>query len=438
MVLCCTQATTAFSLTLNTKIEMSQLELSILFFLQLAVILMTCRAVGALAKYIGQPQVVGEMIAGVLLGPSLLGLLFPDLYQGLFPKESKPLLFAVSQVGLSLYMFLVGTEFRTEHFASRAKTAVSVSVAGMLAPFILGGALGVWFFYEGSLFPEKVKWFEAVLFMGASLCITAFPMLARIIVENKLAGTALGTLAIAAGAIDDVAAWCMLAIVLSSFAAEWSTAALAIGGGTVFAFVVLVAVRPALRWLTPLAEKEKQLTPGQLVFVLSLLMFASFVTDRIGVYAVFGAFLLGCAMPRGVVTDDLKAKLEPLTVSLLLPLFFTFSGLNTRLDLVTTPYLIFISVVVLLAATLGKGGACWAAARLAGEDQRTALAVGALMNARGLMELILLNIGRERGIVGPELFSIMVVMAIVTTLLATPVFRWVYPQWNSGIELSKQ
>jgi Kef-type K+ transport system membrane component KefB len=409
---------------------MSQLELSILFFLQLAVILMTCRAVGAMAKYIGQPQVVGEMIAGVLLGPSLLGLLSPAFSEALFPAETKPLLFAVSQVGLSLYMFLVGTEFRTEHFAGRAKTAVAVSVAGMLAPFVLGAALGIWFFYEGSLFPDKVQWYEAVLFMGASLCITAFPMLARIIVENKLAGTALGTLAIAAGAIDDVAAWCMLAIVISSFAAEWSTAALAIGGGTAFAFIVLVAVRPALRWLVPTAEKEKQLTAGQLVFVLSLLMFASYLTDRIGVYAVFGAFLLGCAMPRGVVTADLKQKLEPLTVSLLLPLFFTFSGLNTRLDLVTTPYLIFISAVVLFAATLGKGVACWGAARLAGEDQRTALAVGALMNARGLMELILLNIGRERGIVGPELFSIMVVMAIATTLLATPVFRYVYPEWN--------
>lgn len=411
---------------------MSQLELSIVFFLQLAVILLTCRVVGAMAKYIGQPQVVGEMIAGVLLGPSLLGLLSPSFSETLFPAESKPLLFAVSQVGLSLYMFLVGTEFRTEHFAGRAKTAVAVSVAGMLAPFVFGGALGVWFFYEGSLFPDKVQWYEAVLFMGASLCITAFPMLARIIVENKLAGTALGTLAIAAGAIDDVAAWCMLAIVVSSFAAEWSTAALAIGGGTAFAFVVLVAVRPALRWLVPTAEKEKQLTAGQLVFVLSLLMFASYLTDRIGVYAVFGAFLLGCAMPRGVVTADLKQKLEPLTVSLLLPLFFTFSGLNTRLDLVTTPYLIFISLVVLIAATLGKGVACWGAARLAGEDQRTALAVGALMNARGLMELILLNIGRERGIVGPELFSIMVVMAIATTLLATPVFRYVYPEWNQG------
>lgn len=412
--------------------DMSQLELSILFFLQLAIILMSCRVVGAVAKYFGQPQVVGEMIAGVLLGPSLLGLLSPSLYNALFPAASKPLLFAVSQVGLSLYMFLVGTEFRTEHFASRAKTAVSVSVAGMMAPFVLGAALGIWFYYEGGLFPEKVKWFEAVLFMGASLCITAFPMLARIIVENKLTGTALGTLAIAAGAIDDVAAWCMLAIVLSSFAAEWSSAALAIGGGTVIAFVVLVLFRPMLRWLTPLAEKEKQLTAGQFVFVLSLLMFASFLTDRIGVYAVFGAFMLGCAMPRGVVTDDLKKKIEPLTVSLLLPLFFTFSGLNTRLDLVTTPYLIFISLIVLLAATLGKGGACWAAARLAGEDQRTALAVGALMNARGLMELILLNIGRERGIIESELFSIMVVMAIVTTLLATPVFRYVYPNWNSG------
>jgi Kef-type K+ transport system membrane component KefB len=329
-------------------------------------------------------------------------------------------------------MFLVGTEFRTEHFANRAKTAVAVSLAGMLAPFLLGGALGAYFFYEGSFFPEKVQCYEAVLFLGASLCITAFPMLARIIVENNLAGTSLGTLAIAAGAIDDVAAWCMLAIVLSSFAGEWSTAILAIGGGTGFAIVVLLILKPALRWLTPRKGEKQHLTPDQLIFVLSLLMFASFLTDRIGVYAVFGAFLLGCAMPRGAVTEDLKNKIEPLTVSLLLPLFFTFSGLNTRLDLVTTPYLIFISVIVMLFATLGKGVACWAAARLAGEEQRTALAVGALMNARGLMELILLNIGRERGIVGPELFSIMVLMAIATTLLSTPVFRWVYPKWSSA------
>ena len=411
---------------------MTPLELSMLFFLQLAIILITCRVVGALASYVGQPQVVGEMIAGVLLGPSLFGLLAPSLSAQLFPPESKPLLFAVSQIGLSLYMFLVGTEFRVEHFASRAKTAVAVSAAGMLAPFILGAGLGLWFYYEGSFFPKEVHWGEAILFIGASLCITAFPMLARIIVENKLSGTTLGTLALAAGAIDDVAAWCMLAVVLSSFAAEWSTAWLAIGGGTIFALTVLLILRPLLRWLTPTAEKEKGLTPGQIVLILALVMFASYVTDRIGVYAVFGAFLLGCAMPRGIVTEDLKEKFEPLTVSLLLPLFFTFSGLNTRLDLVNTPYLLLVALVVLAAATIGKGGACWAAARLAGEDNRTALAVGALMNARGLMELILLNIGRDRGLIGPELFSIMVVMAIVTTLLATPVFRWVYPQWKSG------
>ncbi|MEY4565683.1 MAG: hypothetical protein RLY14_653 [Planctomycetota bacterium] len=411
---------------------MKPFDLSVLFFIQLAVILIICRIVGAIAKYVGQPQVVGEMIAGVLLGPSLLGLLAPDFYEALFPKESRGVLFCVSQVGLSLYMFLVGTEFRVEHFSARAKTAVSVSLAGMITPFLLGALLAVWFYREGNFFPEKVTAWEAVLFLGASMCVTAFPMLARIIVENRLAGTSLGTLAISAGAIDDVAAWCMLAVVLSSFSAEWSSAYLAIGGGIAFAVVVLLILRPLLRKMNPIAEKEGELTPGLMVFILSLVMFASYLTDKIGVYAVFGAFLLGCAMPRGLIANDLRKKFEPLTVSLLLPLFFTFSGLNTRLDLVNTPYLIFAALIVLLAASIGKGVACWGAARLAGEDQKTALAVGALMNARGLMELIMLNIGRERGIIGPELFSIMVVMAILTTLAATPVFRWVYPDWKNA------
>jgi Kef-type K+ transport system membrane component KefB len=411
---------------------MTSFELSMLFFLQLAIILASCRIVGGIAKYLGQPQVVGEMIAGVLLGPSLLGLLAPQWYEMLFPPASRTILFAVSQVGLSLYMFLIGTEFRVEHFRAKAKTAIAVSWAGMLAPFILGALVALWLLGVGGFFPEKVSNLEAILFLGASMCITAFPMLARIIVENRLAGTSLGTLAISAGAIDDVAAWCMLAVVLSSFSADWSTAVLAIGGGVIFALLVLVALRPSLRLLTTVTQKNGELTAGQMVFILCLVMLSSYITDRIGVYAVFGAFLLGCAMPRGIVADDLKRKFEPLTVSLLLPLFFTFSGLNTRLDLVSTPYMIFVAAVVLVAASIGKGGACWAAARLAGENSKTAIAVGALMNARGLMELILLNIGRERGIVGPELFSIMVVMAIVTTLCATPVFRWAYPEWKTG------
>jgi Kef-type K+ transport system membrane component KefB len=400
-------------------------ELSVHFFLQLTVILATCRAVGWFARYLGQPQVVGEMIAGVVLGPSFLGLFWPELYGWLFLPESKPILFSISQVGLALYMFLVGCEFRLDQFRERGRTAVHVSVAGMLTPFALGGLVGLWLYQVGGFFPEKIRLHEAVLFMGASMCITAFPMLARIIVENRLAGTSLGTLALAAGAIDDVAAWCVLAIVLSSSSGSWLISLAAIGGGIAYALVVLQGVRPLLRWLVPSVEKQGGLGETQLASLVMLVMLGAYCTDRIGVYAVFGAFLMGCAMPRGIVCEQLKSKLEPLILALLLPLFFTYSGLNTRLDLVSSTWLLSVAVVVLIAASVGKGVACWGAARLAGESQGTALAVGALMNARGLMELILLNIGRERGIIGPEIFSILVLMAILTTLAASPLFRWI-------------
>jgi len=405
---------------------MKTFDLSVLFFLQLFVILLACRVVGWGVKFLGQPQVVGEMIAGVLLGPSLFGLLAPEWHGRLFPKESIPILFAVSQVGLSLYMFLVGIEFKVERFRSRASTALTVSAAGMITPFVLGATLALWLHAQGGYFPEKVKWFEASLFLGAALCITAFPMLARIIVENGLSGTTLGTLALAAGALDDVAAWCLLAIVISSTDQSWQAAVFAIGGGAIYAAVAFGFVRPALAWLEKRwLGKENASSPlpaSVLVSILALVMLSSFITDKIGVYAVFGAFILGCAMPRGVTSDKVRAQVEPLTVCLLLPLFFTFSGLNTRLDLLTGISALTITLIVLLISTVGKGVACWGAARWAGESNATSLAIGALMNARGLMELIMLNIGKEKGIIDTKLFSILVVMAIVTTFAASPLF----------------
>ncbi len=282
-----------------------------------------------------------------------------------------------------MYMFIVGLEFRSDHFMRRGRTAAQVSIAGMLTPFLLGALLAVWLHNAGGFFPEDVQLYVAIMFMGASMCITAFPMLARIIIENKLSGTALGTLALAAGAIDDVAAWSLLAVVLSVKSGEWSTAVFAIGGGIGYALVVLGLFRPLLRLLTPVAEKNGKVTSGQISFVLVLVMFGAYFTDAIGVYAVFGAFLMGVAMPRGIVSDGLVALFEPLTVGLLLPLFFTYSGLNTRLDMVNSPWLLMVAAVVLIAASLGKGGACWAAARIGGEKQGTAIAIGALMNAAG-------------------------------------------------------
>lgn len=395
-------------------------------------ILAVCRLVGWFVRKLGQPQVVGEMIAGVLMGPSLLGLAFPGLQQQLFPKESLKFLYVGAQLGVGLYMFLVGVEFKTELFRSRVRSAASVSIAGMAVPFLCAIVLAPWLMKTPGLFSERATAFEAILFLGAAIAITAFPMLARIIYERGLTGSALGTLALAAGAIDDAAAWCVLAVVLASFqklpdgSVDASVAVRAIVGGLTYAMVMIFAGRRLLAPLGRLAEREGKISSTLLGVVLMLFCLSAWAMDAIGIHAVFGGFLLGTAMPRGFFARELKEKLQPFAVVFLLPMFFTYSGLNTRLDMVNSPQLFLIALVVLGVSIFGKGVACWAAARLNGEDNRTALAVGALMNARGLMELIIINIGLQKGVIQPALFSIMVLMAIVTTLMASPIFEWVY------------
>lgn len=410
---------------------MSTFELSVLFFLQLAFILTICRVVGWIARWFGQPQVVAEMIAGVLMGPSLFGWFLPDVQAWLFPADSKGLLYAVSQVGLVLYMFLVGLEFDTKLIRNRLRSAAGVSLSGILAPFVLGCILGYFLVRSSGFFSAEVVTWEAMFFVGASMAITAFPMLARIIYERGLSGTSLGTLALAAGAIDDGAAWCVLALVLASFSGEPMIAVLAIGGGILYAVGTLTIGSKLLQPLGALAEREKGVSPTLLTITLIVVMLGAWFTDRIGIYAVFGAFIMGAAMPRGRFAHEIQRQIEPLTTTFLLPLFFVYSGLNTSITLVDSPWLWGIALVVLLAACLGKGVACWAAARFSGEDNRNALAIGILMNARGLMELIILNIGLQRGIITPLLFTVMVIMAIMTTLMATPLFEWVFQRYPS-------
>lgn len=404
---------------------MSTAQLSAVFFLQLFFILAVCRLVGLLARRLGQPQVVGEMIAGVIMGPSLFGLLLPSWQQAIFPKESLKILYVLAQLGVGLYMFLVGTEFKTELFRSRARSAASVSIAGMVVPFAVGGILAVWLWKVPGLFSEKASQFEAILFLGAAMSITAFPMLARIIYEQGITGTPLGTLALAAGAIDDATAWCVLAIVLASFGGGPMVAVQAIAGGLLYAILTLTIGRKLLKQLGVLAERNGKITPTLMAVTLMLLMLGSWTTDAVGIHSVFGGFILGVAMPRGFFANELRKQLEPMAVIFLLPMFFTFSGLNTRLDTVNNPQLLLIGLLVLVGAVAAKGGACWLAARLNGETHRTALAVGTLMNARGLMELIILNIGLQKGLIQPALFSIMVMMAIITTLMTSPLFELV-------------
>ncbi len=410
---------------------MSIAELATLFFLQLAVILGVCRIVGFLARKIGQPQVVGEMIAGVLLGPSLFGLLWPGWQQMLFPRSSMSIIYAFSQVGLVLYMFLVGVEFDTNLIRRRLRSAASVSLAGIVTPLVLGGFLALLLFKQPGLFNPQVAMGQAVFFLGASICITAFPMLARIIVERGIAGTSLGTLALAAGSMDDAAAWCILAGVLAVFKQNALIALLAIVGGATYAAVILLAGRPLLRHLGKIVERQEKITGPILAFVLLLVMLCGWLTDTIGIYAIFGGFILGVAMPRGFFAKSLRNMLEPIVVNFLLPLFFVYSGLNTGLGLVNSWLLWGITLLVLLTALFGKGVACWLAALLNREPRREALAIGSLMNARGLMELILLNIGLQAGIITQTLFTMLLLMAIVTTLMASPIFEFVYGRYRT-------
>lgn len=405
----------------------SPTDFSVHFFLQLALILLTCRIVGwAGRRFLAQPQVVGEMIAGVFLGPSLLGLFLPELQAAVFPKEMKNVLYAGSQLGVGLYMFLVGTTLRLDHFQTKARSAMGVSMAGIAAPFFIAWLITPLLLRVPGLFAQGISTANATLFMGACIALTAFPMLARIINERGLAGTSLGTLTLTAGAFDDAASWCVLALVLAAFGAGPGVAVLAIGGGLLYAGFIMRFGRRLLAPLGRIVEREGEMSMTVLGVTMALFCLSAFVMDAVGIHAIFGGFILGAVMPRGRFAAELKKKVEPLAVVLLLPMFFTYSGLNTRLDMINSTELLLIAVGLLLASVLAKFGACYLAARLAGEDNRTALGIGALMNSRGLMELIIINIGLQKGIIGPALFSMLVLMAIVTTMMASPLFEIVY------------
>jgi Kef-type K+ transport system membrane component KefB len=429
---------------------MKDLSLGVHLFLQLVVIVAVCRCMGWLFKRLGQTQVVSEMIAGVMLGPSLLGAFLPEFQNWLFPKmttlgalapaanlspevastavkhPSMQILYVISQVGLALYMFTVGLEFDLNLLKKRAGAAISVSAAGIIAPFLFG--LGVSFMLKarGDCFGPSVTATQGALYMGAAMCITAFPMLARIIYERGIAKTSMGMLALGAGAFDDMMAWCLLAVVLSMDAGTPTYAVTAIGGGIVYGIVTLTLGKRLMERVGRGVQLGGDLTVNQFAIAIGFLMLGSWFTDAIGIYAVFGAFIMGAAMPDGKFAESLKKRIEPLTVTLILPLFFIYSGLNTKIGLVNSAELWGVTALICVLAILGKGGACMLAAKAAGEPWRESAAIGTLMNARGLMELIILNIGLEHKVITPTLFTIMVIMAIVTTLMASPIFLRIY------------
>lgn len=417
---------------------MTDVDLAVKFFLQLAIILASCRFFGWVGRrFFGQTQVVMEMVVGVLLGPSLFGMLFPEVQTWLFPtdkilvdgvKASHPsmgILYVASQVGLVIYMFLVGLEFDIDLLKSRAKGALSVSISGIALPFALGGLAALWMTRDNVFFSPGVTPWEGALYLGAAMCITAFPMLARIIYERGLSGTTMGTLALAAGASDDAMAWAMLAVVLASFKDNAMIAVMAIGGGAAFATGMATVGKRALKFLETWTIREGRITPPIATAAFMLLMVAAWFTDAIGIYAVFGAFITGACMPRGKFSEEMQIRMEHTTGSLLLPIFFVYSGLNTKVQLIGTGGTLVVTAVVIAFAIIGKWGGCMLAARASGETWRAANSIGVLMNARGLMELIILNIGLQHGVITQTLYTVMVLMAIITTLMASPLFVWI-------------
>ncbi|MER7787080.1 cation:proton antiporter [Streptomyces sp. NPDC097640] len=400
---------------------MTPTELAPKFFIAAVVILLTCRLVVLVAGRFGQPPVVGEMIAGVVLGPSLFGLLAPDASAAVFPPELTPVLYVAGQIGLVALMFHAGYEFRAHAGRGLAGPAVAISSAGVAIPLLLG--VGLTFVSHGhvDIFVDGVSVWVTAAFVGVALAITAFPMLARIITERGLAGTRHGSLSLASGATDDAAAWLMLAGVLSVAAEETGPVVKAVGGSLLFVAVLFLLGRRLLAWIVTRPGLSEE---TRLLFTVAVLFCAAWFTDIIQLYAVFGAFCVGLAMPRHEASERMVKTIQGVTQVVFVPMFFTYSGLNTRFDVFSDPAVMAFGAACVVLAAVGKFGGCWAAAKLCGEPGPVAVRVGALMNARGLMQLIALNIGLAAGIVGDELFAALVLVALVTTVMTVPVLSW--------------
>ncbi len=395
---------------------------------QVAVILLAARAVGWLLRRIRQPQVVGEMVAGILLGPSLLGLLLPGPAEALFPPESLGFLGAVSEIGVVLFMFLIGLEVDPQLLRRRGRVAVVTSQAGILVPFILGALLGL--FLHPRLAPEGVSTLHFVLFMGTAMSITAFPVLARILSEHHMMRSNVGTMAMACAAVNDVAGWSILAVVvlLTRSVEVGASVGLTFLGLIAFGVVLWFVVRPLLRKMVGLYLQRGLLSNDLLALVLLLVVTSALASEKVGVHGLFGAFALGVVVPRGSeFIRALVAKMQDLVVVLFLPIFFALTGLKTQIGLLTGAEMWATCALVLLVAVAGKFGGTSLAARMSGLSWREAGALGVLMNTRGLVELVILNLGLELGIISPPLFAMMVIMALVTTIATTPILEWIYP-----------
>lgn len=391
--------------------------------LQIIIIIALARFFSLLMRLVGQPAVIGEILAGIFLGPSLFGAIFPGIWSAIFPISSLPNLHSISTIGLSLFMFIIGLELDVSMLGRRIQTALFVSHASILVPFFFGVALAFYLFTDFA--PGGVSFLVFALFMGVSMSITAFPVLARIIQERGLSRTPLGVMAITCAATDDISAWCILAVVIAvAKAGNFGAAAVTLVLALVFVYTMFKVVRPAMVKLCNRFTVNGNIQRPFTAISILVLLISAYTAEVIGIHALFGAFLAGVTMPADAkVRESLRNKIEDVSLLLFLPVFFAFTGLRTQIGLLYSESLWRVCLLVMAVAVGGKIIGTVAASRLMDQTWKNSLSLGALMNTRGLMELVVLNIGYDLGVITPELFVVLVLMAIATTLMTGPLLN---------------
>lgn len=387
--------------------------------LAMVVVIAAARLIGGLFRAMGQPAVIGEVVAGIMLGPSLLGRVSPAAQRFVLPPEIAPHLGIVAQVGVLLFMFLVGLELDTSLLRKRSHATLAISHTSIVVPFLLGATLALWLY--PSLSPAGVSFTNFSLFLGLSLSVTAFPVLARILTDRGIQRSQLGVVALACAAIDDVSAWCLLAVVVGIVRSTAANSLFTIGLTAAYIAFMAFVVRPVAVKLVRRAELVERAGAGTTAIVFVALLVSALVTEAIGIHALFGAFLLGAIIPhQSALSKDLRHRLEEFVVIVFLPAFFALTGMRTQIGLLSTSTDWLFAGSILLVACAGKFGGAMLSARFTGFGWRDASMLGALMNTRGLMELIVLNIGLDLGVISPRLFAMLVIMAVTTTLMTSP------------------
>jgi Kef-type K+ transport system membrane component KefB len=401
--------------------------------LALVVVIATARAMGYVFRSANQPPVVGEILAGIVLGPSLLGRLVPGAEGYLFPAMVGPYLNIIAQVGVILYMFLVGLELDPALLRKRGHTTVAISHASIVAPFLMGAAIALYLYPKLSSTDVPFTCFS--LFLGVSMSVTAFPVLARILTDRGIHKTRMGAIALTCAAVDDVTAWCMLAFVVSVARAQATGAVATIAMAFGFILLMLMVIRPAMVRLSLLYGNRGRLTQGVMASIFIALLISASATELIGIHAVFGAFALGAVIPHDSgMARELTDRLEDIVIVLLLPAFFAYTGLRTQIGLVSGYEQWMMCALIVVVASAGKFGGSVVAARITGLNWRDSSALGVLMNTRGLMELIVLNIGLEMNVISPTLFAMLVIMALVTTFATTPILHLITRRQAAELE----